>query len=77
MTLAHVARAGQEQQLAWIAGSVHHIMLDAAATAELRWKLTADPAEIAALSKVADGCGYAPWPTSPPLKNTEELSAHL
>ncbi|MFJ8828045.1 HNH endonuclease family protein [Streptomyces sp. NPDC102467] len=26
---------------------------------KLRWKLTADPAEIAALNKVADGCGYA------------------
>lgn len=32
MTFAHVARAGQGQQLAWIAGSVHHITLDAAAT---------------------------------------------
>ncbi|MER5951720.1 HNH endonuclease family protein [Streptomyces sp. NPDC001904] len=26
---------------------------------KLRWKLTADPAEIAALNQVADGCGYA------------------
>ncbi|MFI0243112.1 hypothetical protein [Streptomyces sp. NPDC016845] len=26
---------------------------------KLRWKLTADRAEIAALNKVVDGCGYA------------------
>lgn len=32
MTLAYVARAGEEQRIAWIAGSVHHITLDAAAT---------------------------------------------
>ncbi|MEY9856341.1 quercetin dioxygenase-like cupin family protein [Catenulispora sp. GAS73] len=32
MSLAHIARAGQEQQLAWIAGTVHRIVLDAAAT---------------------------------------------
>ncbi|MBS2545278.1 cupin domain-containing protein [Catenulispora sp. NL8] len=32
MTLAHVTRAGQEQQIAWIAGSVHRIVLDANAT---------------------------------------------
>ena len=32
MTLAYVSRAGTEQQLAWIGGSVHHITLDAAVT---------------------------------------------
>lgn len=32
MSLAHITRAGQEQHLAWIGGSVHHIVLDAAAT---------------------------------------------
>ena len=32
MTLGYVARAGQEQQIGWIAGSIHHITLDAAAT---------------------------------------------
>lgn len=32
MTLAHITRAGEEQRLAWIAGSIHHITLDAAAT---------------------------------------------
>ncbi|MGW1506410.1 cupin domain-containing protein [Streptomyces mirabilis] len=33
MTLAYVTRAGQEQQIAWIGGSVHRIVLDATATA--------------------------------------------
>lgn len=32
VTLAYVSRAGTEQRLAWIGGSVHHIILDAAAT---------------------------------------------
>ena len=32
MSLAYVARAGDDQQIAWIAGSVHRITLDAAAT---------------------------------------------
>jgi quercetin dioxygenase-like cupin family protein len=32
VTLAHIARAGEEQQLAWIAGSIHRIVLDGAAT---------------------------------------------
>ncbi|MEV1023058.1 hypothetical protein [Streptomyces sp. NPDC050264] len=36
---------------------------------ELRWKLTADPAEIAALNTLADGRGCAAWSTSPSLKN--------
>lgn len=32
MTLGYAARAGEEQKLAWIGGSIHHITLDAAAT---------------------------------------------
>ncbi len=32
MSLAYVARAGDDQQIAWIADSVHRITLDAAAT---------------------------------------------
>lgn len=32
MTLAYVTRAGREQQIAWIGGSVHRIVLDADAT---------------------------------------------
>jgi quercetin dioxygenase-like cupin family protein len=32
VTLGYVARAGEEQHLAWIGGSIHHITLDAAAT---------------------------------------------
>jgi quercetin dioxygenase-like cupin family protein len=32
VTLGYVARAGEGQRLAWIAGSVHHVVLDAAAT---------------------------------------------
>lgn len=32
MTLAFVTRAGEEQQISWIAGSVHSITLDASAT---------------------------------------------
>jgi len=32
MTLAFVSRAGREQRLKWIAGSVHRVTLDAAAT---------------------------------------------
>lgn len=32
MTFAYIARAGEQQRLAWIGGSVHHITLDAAAT---------------------------------------------
>ncbi|WP_353940167.1 hypothetical protein ABII15_00270 [Streptomyces sp. HUAS MG91] len=33
----------------------------------LRWKLTADPAEITALNQVADGCGYAAVAYEPAL----------
>ena len=32
MTLGYVTHAGEEQQLAWIGGSIHHIALDATAT---------------------------------------------
>jgi quercetin dioxygenase-like cupin family protein len=32
LTSAHVVHAGEEQRLAWIAGSIHHIVLDTAAT---------------------------------------------
>jgi hypothetical protein len=32
MTLATVTRAGAEQRIAWLGGSIHHIVLDGSAT---------------------------------------------
>ncbi len=33
MSVPHIARAAIQQQISWIGGSVHHVVLDAAATA--------------------------------------------